>query len=131
MAAFLTCRAVRKRGNTRPYSQSRKKSEERCCKKRGNARPYSQSRKKSEETRCKNRKILLGRILKVEKKVKTLKRCVVKLGRLCLFGNGKTHLLFRLCLECSHKMEMRYSEEGTLGPLGQQQRYPLPARSLQ
>ena len=86
---------------------------------------------KSEETRCKNRKILLDRILKVEKKVKTLKRCVVKLGRLCLFGNGKTHLLFRLCLECSHKMEMRYSEEGTLGPLGQRQRYPLPARSLQ
>ena len=61
MAAFLTCRAVRKRGNARPYSQSRKKSEETRCKKRGNARPYSQSRKKSEETRCKNRKILLGK----------------------------------------------------------------------
>ena len=45
MAAFLTCRAVRKRGNARPYSQSRKNSEERRCKKRGNARPYSQSRK--------------------------------------------------------------------------------------
>ena len=28
MAAFLTCRAVRKRGNARLYSQSRKKSEE-------------------------------------------------------------------------------------------------------
>ena len=93
MAAFLTCRAVRKRGNARPYSQSRKKSEERRCKKRGNARPYGQSRKKSEERRCKNRKILLGRILKVEKKVK---RSVVRiwLGRLWLFGNGKSRLLF-------------------------------------
>ena len=40
------CRAVRKRGNARPYSQSRKKSEETRCKKQGNARPYSQSRKK-------------------------------------------------------------------------------------
>ena len=55
MAAFLTCRAVRKRGNARPYSQSRKKSDER---------------------RCKNMKILLGRILKVEKKVK---RSVVRI----------------------------------------------------
>ena len=53
-AAFVTCWAVKKWGN---------------------ARPYTKSRTKSEEKRCKNRK-------------KTL------LGRLCLFGNGKTRLLF-------------------------------------
>ena len=87
-AAFVTCRAVRKRGNARPYSKSRKKSEER---------------------RCKNRKILLGCILKVEKKVR---RSVIRI------------FFFRLYLKCSHKMEMKYSEEGTLG---QRQRYPLPS----
>ena len=72
------------------------------------------------------RKKMLGRILKVVNKVR---RSVVRmvLGRLWLFGNGIPVSFFRLCLECSHKIEIKYSEKGTLG---QRQRYPLPSRSL-
>ena len=65
---------------------------------------------------------MLGRILKVVNKVR---RSVVRivLGRLWLFGNGKPVSFFRLCLECSHNMEIKRT-------LGQRQRYPLPSRSL-
>ena len=102
-AAFVTCRAVKKWGNARPYSKSRKKSEER---------------------RCKNRKKkMLGRILKVVKKVR---RSVVRtlLRRLWLFRNGKTRLLFGRVWNAVIKWKWRtekkvrsYSDNGTLSPL--------------
>ena len=69
----------------------------------GNARPYSKSRKK-----------------------RTL------LGRLWLFGKGKNRFLFgrlwNAVITSRHKMEMKYSDKGTLV---QRQRYPLPSLWLQ
>ena len=89
-AAFVTCWAVKKWGN---------------------ARPYIKSRKKSEGKRCKNRK-----------KKKNLTWAPV------LVWKRKNPSPFRSSLESSHKMEMKYSDKGTLV---QRQRYPLLPRSMQ
>ena len=70
-----------------------------------NARPYTESRKESKEKRCKN-----------------LTWAPV------IIWKRKNPSPFRSSLECSHKMEMKYSEKDTLV---QRQRYPLPSRSLQ
>ena len=108
----MTCWAVKKLGNARPYTKSRKKSEERRCKNtKKNARPYILRvyRKESEEKRCKNRK-------------KNLTWAPV------IVWKRENPSPLRSSLECSHKMEMKYSEKGTLV---QRQRYPLPSRSLQ
>ena len=54
------------------------------------------------------------------------------LGRLWLFGKGKNRLLFgrlwNAVITSRHKMEMKYSDKGTLV---QRQWYPLPSRFLQ
>ena len=77
---------------------------------------------------------MLGRVVKVEKSEEMCcenrkKRTI--LGRLWLFGKGKNRLLFRrlwnAVITSRHKMEMKYSDKGTLV---QRQRYPLPSRSL-
>ena len=67
-----------------------------------NARPYTESREESEEKHCKN---LTWAPVIVWKR--------------------KNPSPFRSCLECSHKMEMKYREKSSLV---QQQRYPLPSR---
>ena len=60
---------------------------------------------------------MLDRILKVEKKVR---RSVVRIENKNLtwapviVWKRKNPSPFRSCLECSHKMEMKYSEKGTL-----------------
>ena len=73
---------------------------------------------------------MLSRILKVEKSEK--KRCKNRKKNLTrapvIVLKRKNPSPFRSSLECSHKMEMKYSDKGTLV---QRQRYPLPSRSLQ
>ena len=74
---------------------------------------------------------MLGRILKVEK---TVRKSVVKIEKKNLtwapviVWKRKNPSPFRSSVECSSKMEMKYSDKGTLV---QRQRYPLPSRSPQ
>ena len=72
---------------------------------------------------------MLGRILKVEKKVRNVR---IEKKNLTwtpvIVWKRKNPSPFRSSLECNHKMEMKYSDKGTLV---QRQRYPLPSRSLQ
>ena len=70
----MTFRAVRKRGNARPYSQSRKKVRKRVV--RNEVMQGHIVKVEKKVRKGKNRKILLARILKVEKKVK---RSVVRI----------------------------------------------------
>ena len=79
---------------------------------------------------------MLGRIIKVEKNSEE-KRCKNRKKNnltwaLWLFGKGKNRLLFgrlwNAVITSRHKMEMKYSDKGTLV---QQQRCPLSSRSLQ
>ena len=72
---------------------------------------------------------MLGRILKVGKKVR---RSVVRIEKKktrtwvpVIVWKRKNPSPFRSSLECSHKIEMKYSEKGTLV---QRQLYPLPSR---
>ena len=148
-------------------------------KKWGNARPYTKSRKKSEEKRCNNRKIvhydtsamkrfLTSVSLQHEPKASDVITLVKKMFfRTSIVRNFisrgvkmrisarevcvKPHLRtrsdiknltwapvivwkrkkpspFRSSEECSHKMEIKYSDKSTLV---QRQPYPLPSRSLQ
>ena len=74
---------------------------------------------------------MLGRILNVEKKSEE-KRCKNRKKNLTwapvIVWKRKKPFPFPSSVECSHKMEMKYSDRGTLV---QRQRYPLPSRSLQ
>ena len=81
----------------------------RALQKWGNARPCSKSRKK-----------VIKCIVKIEKKNLTWAPVIVR--------KREKPSPFRSSVEYSHKMEMKYSDEGTLV---QRQRYPLPSRSLQ
>ena len=77
----------------------------RIGKKKKNVRPYTESSTESEKKRCKNL---------------TWAPAIV--------WKRKNPSPFRSCLECSHKMEMKDREKGTLV---QRKRYPLLSRSLQ
>ena len=94
-AAFVTCGALRKWGNARPCSKSRKKG--------GNATPCSKNWKKN----LTSAPVIVWK----NKEPSTF-----------------TERLWNAVITSRHKMEMKYSDRGTLV---QRQRYPLPSRSPQ
>ena len=85
-----------------------------AVKKWGNARRYSKSRKKVRKS-----------VVKIEKKERYLGAydCLETKKNRLLFGH-----LWNAVITSRHKMEMKYSDKGTLV---QRQRYTLPSRSLQ